>query len=148
MGFCCIFGLWSKSLVFLPPPNAVVKIRIDKSNRGWPRLEPLPYFAWREIEGSIESDNDSLPMTHFRWIISDEPSFLDMTISNYLHIFILLFRSAHAQSTSANPPGQCAGYINRYTHEDQCVYSFTVPKQHQNDCKGKGYPDFPVNLET
>ena len=27
------------------PPNAVVKIRIDKSNRGWPWLEPLPYFA-------------------------------------------------------------------------------------------------------
>ena len=30
----------------------------------------------------------------------------------------------------------CAGYINKYTHSDQCVYSFTVPKRDVNDCKG------------
>ena len=50
--------------------------------------------------------------------------------------FIFVLHTTNSQSTSANPPGQCAGYINRYTHDDQCVYSFTVPKQHQNDCNG------------
>ena len=30
----------------------------------------------------------------------------------------------------------CSGYINKYTHHDQCVYSFTVPKTDMNDCKG------------
>jgi len=49
----------------------------------------------------------------------------------------VVWKPANTQSTSANPPGQCAGYINRYTHDNQCVYSFTVPKQHQNDCKGQ-----------
>lgn len=40
------------------------------------------------------------------------------------------------QSTNVHPPGYCAGYINKYTHADQCVYSFTVPKRDVNDCKG------------
>ena len=51
-------------------------------------------------------------------------------------LLVILIQQSAGQSTSANPPGQCAGYINRYTHDDQCVYSFTVPKQHQNDCNG------------
>ncbi|CBY15563.1 unnamed protein product, partial [Oikopleura dioica] len=42
----------------------------------------------------------------------------------------------YTQSTNVHPPGMCAGYINKYTHADQCVYSFTVPKRDVNDCKG------------
>ena len=50
--------------------------------------------------------------------------------------FHFLIGGGKSQSTNVHPPGYCAGYINRYTHHDQCVYSFTVPKTDMNDCKG------------
>ena len=132
MGFCCIFGLWSKSLVFLPPPNAVVKIRIDKSNRGWPRLEPLPYFAWREIEGSIESDNDSLPMTHFRWIISDEPSFFRYDdIQLFAYIYPSFPECARSINKCKSTRSMCRLHKQIYTRRSMCVLihsSKTTPK--------------------
>ncbi|CAG5112371.1 Oidioi.mRNA.OKI2018_I69.chr2.g6592.t1.cds [Oikopleura dioica] len=53
------------------------------------------------------------------------------------YIFTLCgLAGVYTQSTNVNPPGMCAGYINKYTHSDQCVYSFTVPKRDVNDCKG------------
>nr|XP_039248504.1 uncharacterized protein LOC120326310 [Styela clava] len=50
---------------------------------------------------------------------------------------IMLFVSGnHGQSTSTQPPGYYAGYLNRYTKEDQCVYSFVVPKKDRDQCPG------------
>lgn len=59
-----------------------------------------------------------------------------MDLLFWLVNFHFLVGGGKSQSTNVHPPGYCAGYINRYTHHDQCVYSFTVPKTDMNQCKG------------
>ena len=51
-------------------------------------------------------------------------------------IFLAFLQVLHSQYVGNQPPGYCASYLNRYTSENQCVYSFVVPKKESNQCPG------------
>jgi len=51
-----------------------------------------------------------------------------------LLLVLFYLTSAFSQSTTSVPPGYCANYLNRYTKENQCIYSFIVPRHDKDDC--------------
>ncbi|XP_076801817.1 uncharacterized protein LOC143446175 [Clavelina lepadiformis] len=53
-----------------------------------------------------------------------------------LALVFIVIASTAGQSTTKNPQGFCASYLNRYTNDNQCIYSFIVPKKDRDHCPG------------
>ena len=107
------------------PPNVVVKIRIDKSNRGWPsgqnRYLILPQ---REIERSIESDNDSLPMNHQSIFRYDD-------IQLFAYIYTSFPECARSINKCKSARSMCWLYKQIHTRRSMCLFVYctkTTPK--------------------
>ena len=54
----------------------------------------------------------------------------------FLLISICGMLRVRGQYSAEQPPGYCASYLNRFTSENQCVYSFVVPKKDRDQCPG------------